>query len=251
METNKEISTNCIILRKTDYGETSAILTAISSDQGLISFIARGIRKPKSKYREELQLFSETNILIKKTNTNALHYFIDGQIQKNYIKDIDFESTIFIQAVSELFLQLLHPGEDLNLLYNLWKNFAEYIQGIKRNKILIFWRFCFRLFAELGIDIPMHECGFCNSVKNEYKGFSPIHHSFVCSCCFTQSLEEMSLRISPMLSFIIKNIYTIGSYIDSLDLKKSDIIKMNQIIKVHLQEHYHHKFHLNSLKLLY
>ncbi|PID29715.1 MAG: DNA repair protein RecO [Candidatus Cloacimonadota bacterium] len=247
----EEISTNCIILTKIDYGETASVVKAVSPDYGLLSFIAKGIRKPKSKFREELQLFSEINVLLKGNCDNSLYYFIDAQIINNYVRGVDFESTVFIQAISELYLQIFHYGESQFVVYELWKRFSEYIVSVKKNKILIFWRFCFRLFYEAGINIPSDFCGFCGTNDKPFRGFSPIDNSFVCEKCFSGTLEKRSLRISDNLSFIIKNIYSIGNLKDKIEFSKSDQIKMNQIIKIHLGEAYHHRFHLRSLDLLY
>lgn len=43
--------TNALILRVTDYGETSQVLTALSPEIGLISAIAKGARRPKNAFQ--------------------------------------------------------------------------------------------------------------------------------------------------------------------------------------------------------
>jgi len=245
------ISTTAIILKRTDYKETSLIVKAITPDHGIITFLARGIRKSNCKYREELQLFSECSIVLQTKTNHEFYYFVEAKIIKNYITGIDFKSSILIQSVCELYLQILHPESEQEIYYELWRSFANYITTVASNKILIFWRFCFRLFYELGIELPSGECGFCHKSEKIYSGFSPIHHSFICSSCMTDALQEMSLPVGENLSRVIHKISSIGKHLDNVDLQKKDWYQMHKIFQTHLQEQYHRKIHLRAMNMLY
>lgn len=58
----KQIATQAIILRRTDYGEADRILSLLTPDQGKLSLIAKGVRRSKSKLAGGIELFSVSDI---------------------------------------------------------------------------------------------------------------------------------------------------------------------------------------------
>lgn len=58
----RQLTTEAIILKRTDFGEADRILSLLTPLQGKISVIAKGVRKPKSKLAGGIELFSVTDI---------------------------------------------------------------------------------------------------------------------------------------------------------------------------------------------
>ncbi len=58
----KQVTTQGIILNRTDYGEADRILNFITPDHGKISGIAKGVRKSKSKLAGSIELFSVSEL---------------------------------------------------------------------------------------------------------------------------------------------------------------------------------------------
>ncbi len=56
--------TEAIILRRTNYGEADRILNLLTPEQGKVSAIAKGVRKPKSKLAGGLELFATCDLTI-------------------------------------------------------------------------------------------------------------------------------------------------------------------------------------------
>lgn len=56
------ISTQAVILRRTDYGEADRILTLLTPDHGKLSLMAKGVRRIKSKLAGGIELFSVSDI---------------------------------------------------------------------------------------------------------------------------------------------------------------------------------------------
>jgi DNA repair protein RecO (recombination protein O) len=56
------LQTRGIILSRIDYGEADRIITVLTSDQGKLRLMARGVRKPKSKLAGGIELFSVSDI---------------------------------------------------------------------------------------------------------------------------------------------------------------------------------------------
>lgn len=57
-----QIKTQAIILKRMDFGEADRIITVITSSQGKISLMAKGVRRSKSKLAGGLELFSVCDI---------------------------------------------------------------------------------------------------------------------------------------------------------------------------------------------
>lgn len=54
----RSFSTEGIVLAKKNYGEADRIITILSKDHGKITLLAKGVRRPKSRKRGSLEVFS-------------------------------------------------------------------------------------------------------------------------------------------------------------------------------------------------
>ncbi len=64
------VTTKAIILRRIDYQEADRIVRLLTPDQGKISVIAKGVRRPKSKLAGGIELFSTNDITYIKGRTD-------------------------------------------------------------------------------------------------------------------------------------------------------------------------------------
>jgi DNA repair protein RecO (recombination protein O) len=60
-----------VILRRTNYGEADRILTVLTSEQGMISVMARGVRKEKSRLAGGIELFAVCDLVLVKSSTKT------------------------------------------------------------------------------------------------------------------------------------------------------------------------------------
>ena len=68
---SQTLRTKCIILRRTNYGETDRILTVLTPDNGQLSVIARGVRKEKSRLAGGIELFAISEITLTRSLKNT------------------------------------------------------------------------------------------------------------------------------------------------------------------------------------
>jgi len=59
-----QIVTRGIVLRRINYGEADRIVVYLTPDQGKISLMVKGVRKPKSKLAGSIELFGESQITL-------------------------------------------------------------------------------------------------------------------------------------------------------------------------------------------
>jgi DNA repair protein RecO (recombination protein O) len=60
----KTIRTKAIVLRRTDYGEADRILNLLTPEHGIVSAIARGVRREKSKLAGGIELFAALDVTV-------------------------------------------------------------------------------------------------------------------------------------------------------------------------------------------
>ncbi|MEK7594816.1 MAG: DNA repair protein RecO [Patescibacteria group bacterium] len=105
----KQLLTRGIILSRTDYGEADRIITVLTPEQGKLSLMARGVRKPKSRLAGGIELFSTTEITYM-NGRGAIGTLVSARLIKYYssiVKDIDR-----VQLGYELIKKLHRATED-------------------------------------------------------------------------------------------------------------------------------------------
>lgn len=65
------LRTDGIILRRVNFGEADRILTILTRDQGVISAVARGVRKEKSRLSGGIELFAICDLSLAKSPRNS------------------------------------------------------------------------------------------------------------------------------------------------------------------------------------
>jgi DNA repair protein RecO (recombination protein O) len=117
----RPFSSECIILRRTNYGEADRIINFITPARGKMSAIAKGVRRPKSKLAGGLELFAVCDVtfvegrseLAVVTSARLKQFF--GNILKDYDRmQCAYECVKQINRVTET----VSEPEFYNLLSN-------------------------------------------------------------------------------------------------------------------------------------
>lgn len=154
------ITTECLVLRKLEYGDSSLIATILTPDEGKISVMVRGARKPKSRFAG---LFEIGNVL------QLVCYLKPGRDLQN-VKEASYAERLFqlrnslekmamTSAAMELTSQLIHDREVNDAVYQTVRRFLVWMnerEQIERNAFPILQ---FRLASALGLDIQLEEEG--------------------------------------------------------------------------------------------
>jgi DNA repair protein RecO (recombination protein O) len=87
----KQITTQGIVLTRTDFGEADRILTFLTPDHGKMKAIAKGVRKAKAKLAGSVELFgiSDLSMIIGRGEINTL---TSARLVRNYgdiVKDLN------------------------------------------------------------------------------------------------------------------------------------------------------------------
>lgn len=144
------------IIKRINYGEADKIITVFSKEQGKQVFIAKGIRKIKSRRAGALELFNHIKMMYHQGNGMGIiteTELIDSyqNFSSNY-----FKTNIAYQIV-ELIDKLTKDEQDQEDLYELLNKAFKFLKETdvdkeKYDKILL--RFKSRILEILGFGVP-------------------------------------------------------------------------------------------------
>lgn len=137
-----------IILSRINYGESDRILTIFSKSYGRITLMAKGIRKPKSKKRGHVEIFSLLNF--QAINGHGMDLMIEADILEDFnnIRKSLGKVTLayyFMEVISKI----THEGEPNTELFDLLLDFLNQLNITKKLKKLRL-NFIFKLLLLMG-----------------------------------------------------------------------------------------------------
>ncbi|MEL6445206.1 MAG: DNA repair protein RecO [Bacteroidota bacterium] len=114
------VRTDAVVLRTLDYGETSQIVALFTREHGLLSVIAKGSRRPKSRFGSTLQPLAYVQ---------AVYYFREGRglqtlketahVQRFSTLPLDLDRLTRGMRMLELVRALFEEGEPNPAVFNL------------------------------------------------------------------------------------------------------------------------------------
>ncbi len=246
---SRDIKTKGIIIKKINFRETSIILDVLTPEYGVISVMAKGIRKQKSKNTGLLEILNELELDLYKNPNSEWYIYKNSQIINAYLFNINLKTSILMQAPVEMIRQIIISIEDSQAIYQLLDTYLNYIRSIDKNGITIFWRFLLKLCKIIGIEFDITNCIEC-SQRKQFIAYFPQKHGFICNECFHPVHNEQVFKVNENAADLISKLNHIGNYIDEISISKPTIKQLNRIFLTHLSEHFHNKIHLKSIELL-
>jgi DNA repair protein RecO (recombination protein O) len=179
------VKTEAIVLRSIRYGEADRILHLYSRDRGRIGAIAKGARKPKSRFGGRLEPFFRLDLLLHEGRSDLLTVTgvatVDG-----YPRLRSDGAAIGAGArACDAFLRLLDAAEPNPPAYNLLCRYLELLDapGNPRAASLeVALSFRLKLALVAGFSPELASCARCGEAE-ELAGFSGAAGGVVCGSC--------------------------------------------------------------------
>lgn len=80
---DRTYSTEVVVLARKNYGEADRLLTVFSKHYGKLRVIAKGIRRPTSRKKSSLELFSHTRLFLAKGRN--LDIITDAEVKSSFL----------------------------------------------------------------------------------------------------------------------------------------------------------------------
>jgi DNA repair protein RecO (recombination protein O) len=192
------IKTKAIVLRSWRTGESSKRVAFYTEEHGKLTAIAKGARKPKSKYGGCLELMNEVDAVVYMRSDRDLQTLSDCDLDRSFAQLAgDVERLSFGSASCELVDRLTIDCEPNKHLYRCLSGVLGALEEVSPAQVEpVFWYFQLRVCQALGYRPELRHCVSCGGEAAEHdRRFSTALGGVVCGSCSATGGQQ-SMRIS-------------------------------------------------------
>lgn len=194
-------STEAVVLKSTDYGESDRMVTFLTKDYGKISGIAKRAKKSIKRFGGSLDIFCEVILYFseKETSNIALIESCDLIDCRRLIRK-DIAKMAYASCLTEIILYMAPEREPQPELYRFFSEALDYYQTgpFKKGTALIVE---LKLLGLLGYAPNLSTCTSCRTnkalIKKEKVAFSPAKGGIVCGDCLKDEKLQKTVFVSP------------------------------------------------------
>lgn len=185
-----------LILRVTDFSETSRIVVIFTEQFGKISALAKGGRRLKSPFESALDLLSTCQIVFIRKNTSGLDLLTEAKlVSRFHPQERDLSCLYAGYYLAELLTGLTEDYDPHPELYVAAQESLKMF-GAVETKLLGVIRFELVLLRELGQLPDFENCAACGSPLTEGRtfGFWVSEGGLICPDCQREDYTQISIH---------------------------------------------------------
>ena len=178
-----------IVLRSMVYRETSKIVTLFTKEFGKVKVIAKGARKPKSKFGASLEPLTRTQIVFYRKERGGLYTLSEGDVMDSYSNLRRSLLAFSWGSVVLEFLDRANPYESANpRLYLLSRTTLKELNQTKRKNSLstLVSAFLTKALGLLGYLPHLERCLVCRKEPKGRVRFSVARGGVCCLSCASE-----------------------------------------------------------------
>jgi len=179
--------TQAIVLRVRRMGETSKLVTLYTEEFGKVKVVAKGARKPKSKFGAGLELMTEIQVVFYMRDDRELQTLSDCDVTRSHPQLLTaLQRLSYGSAVCELIDRLTIEGEGGNKrLYRCLGGVLAGLEEVSASQAeALFWYFQLRMAESLGYRPELGHCVGClAALEARSLWFSPALGGGLCPGC--------------------------------------------------------------------
>ncbi|MHC4456734.1 MAG: DNA repair protein RecO [Planctomycetota bacterium] len=194
-----------ICIRAIDYSETSQILTLFAREAGKITAIAKGSKRPKSRFDGPIEIFAHGKIVLAISNKEKLATVTEFEQQPSFT---NLPRNLFAFNCSLFAAELLNNlTNDYDPHHKLFDSFLQFLQNIseqqatsnkQRDRLRLLILFQLSLLKEVGLRPILNACVNCKTryqmQETRYEVyFSSTANGLVCKDCEGSFTDKIRL----------------------------------------------------------
>lgn len=223
--------TEAVVLRTVEYSESSLIVTLFTRKHGIIAVIAKGAKRPKSKFAALMvpgQVL-EVVVYVKPTRNVQTLSEASFMLKLDQLR-IDLEKMALATTTLELINQVLHENEVNELLFAFVVKFLRWINQHDKPSRIIFPYVQLRVMDHIGIGLQTEE-----SVEKETSaGYMNIESGTLSS----RAEGDQSVRLtSQQFVFLRKSLLSKKRSVFDIDLQKSELSELIEYLDRYIRYH--------------
>ena len=179
---NQEIVINGFVLKNIEYKENDGIITCLT-EQGLVTFKARGINKLTSKNRSSCLLYARSEFTLEEAKTGHLILTKGKLLNSNFNLYSSLDYMTCLGLVSESILTFL----DVNISQSIYNLFSIMITNLDKFDVFTLTAiFLAKIIIESGYQLDTSHCVRCSQQKS-IVAISYLEGGFICKKCLQAS----------------------------------------------------------------
>lgn len=212
-----------IILRETNYSESSKILNILTKEKGLIGVMSKGSRNMKSKLRgvSRKLVYGKFHIYYRE---NGMSTLIEVDVKNSYSKILsNFDATCYASYLLTLIEQVAQQNNNDNLFDILRSGLDKMNEGF--NPLIISNIIELKSLDYLGVTPSIDCCSICGDNKNILT-ISSEDGGYICKNCYSNQKI-----VTPNTIKLIRMLYYVDiDKISKLEIKEESLNEINEFI---------------------
>lgn len=188
--------TEGIILRMTDFSETSRIVVCFTLDFGKISALAKGGRRIKGPFESALDLLSACRIVFLRKSSSGLDLLTEAQLIERFRpQERDLGCLYAGYYVAELLTSLTEDYDPHPVLYQAARDALQAFSSAELLKISLL-RFELVLLREIGQLPDLEVCAACGAMLTEGRrfGYWVSQGGLICPACQREDYSQVEIQ---------------------------------------------------------
>ncbi len=179
------VKSEAIFLKGTNWRESSRILTAFTRDYGKVKLVAKGARRPKSKYGAACEPLTHAHVIFYMRENRDLYTLSEAGVLDTFegVKG-DLEKFSQAAVASEMLERSLAPEEANAGLFQFFTRFLQVLEeATPEEGRLLLLAFQLALSARLGFEPQIEHCLGCRRKESPAFFFSTQMGGILCERC--------------------------------------------------------------------
>jgi DNA repair protein RecO (recombination protein O) len=222
-----------IVIRTVPYGESNTIITLYTKELGKIGVMARGAKKPKSRFTSITQLFTYGIFVFQKGR--GLGTLQQGEALSSFRKiREDLVKTAYAAYLAELLDRNTSEDEQKPDLFGWLKQSLEYINHGIDPEVITFL-FEMKMMKTAGIVPELSKCVSCQASQGNFS-FSIREGGFLCERCSFK--DPYRMMISKGAAKLLNMFYHLDlSRLGNVSLKKETKRELRMLFDAYMDEY--------------
>ena len=186
--------TDAIVLSRFDLGEADRIMSILTPRLGRLRVVAKGIRKPSSRFASHVELFGLTRLTLEKgrdLDVVTAAELIDG----HWNVRADLDALGAVSHCAELVEQSVGERESQPRLYHSLRTALELLAHGANPSLIARW-FELTVLTVLGFRPELYSCVACSrTIEEQVNALSPRQGGMVCPVCSASDLQAIRLSV--------------------------------------------------------
>ena len=187
------IKSDSIILRRSEYSETSLVLLLLTRDHGTMSALAKGARRPKSIFEGEIDLLVRGQAVIIVSQRSSLHILAEFSCRERYLGLRKATHRVAAaQYVAGIAADASPEGEGEPQIYDLLANTLSGLEGGDVSAVVAFFQV--HVLKLSGYMPDLRTCAECGAhIENAAVTYSYTCRGVICRKCRAEGDRTVKL----------------------------------------------------------